>query len=214
MRSSSASPPTSPPDVRPACTEADSAGLDTSSTADYVPSDLTSVPTRYTEPRAHELRERYLATYGGDEIPVPVESIAEDLLGLRIEEDDLGECSGMLIPSERLILVNAAEAMSGETPTRRHRFTIAHELGHWVCHAKSMAEAPTYCRSHDLAQDADRALEREANVFGAELLMPEEAIRTAWRGKPDLGELAAYFAVSALAASWRLYSFDLAERPA
>ena len=44
--------------------------------------------------------------------------------------------------------------------------------------------------------------------------MPEEAIRAAWRGKPDLGELAAYFAVSALAASWRLYSFDLAERPA
>ena len=214
MRSSSASPPTSPPDVRPARAEADSASLDTSSTADYVPSDLTSVPTRYTEPRAHELRERYLATYGGDEIPVPVESIAEDLLGLRIEEDDLGECSGMLIPSERLILVNAAEAMSGETPTRRHRFTIAHELGHWVCHAKSMAEAPTYCRSQDLAQDADRAREREANVFGAELLMPEEAIRAAWRGKPDLGELAAYFAVSALAASWRLYSFELAERPA
>ena len=79
-------------------------------TADYVPTDLPSVPTRYTEPRAHELRDRFLATYGGDDIPVPVESIAEDLLGLRIEENDLGECSGMLIPSERLILVNAVEA--------------------------------------------------------------------------------------------------------
>ena len=54
-------------------------------TADYVPTDLPSAPTRYTEPRAHELRDRYLTTYGGDEIPVPVESIAEDLLGLRIE---------------------------------------------------------------------------------------------------------------------------------
>ena len=104
-------------------------------TADYVPTDLPSAPTRYTDPRAHELRDRYLATYGGDEIPVPVESIAEDLLGLRIEEDDLGECSGMLIPAERLIVVNASEAMSGDTPTRRHRFTIAHELGHWICHA-------------------------------------------------------------------------------
>jgi len=41
-------------------------------TADYVPTDLPSVPTRYTEPRAHELRDRYLATYGGDQIPVPV----------------------------------------------------------------------------------------------------------------------------------------------
>ena len=68
---------------------------------------MPPAPTRYTDPRAHELRDRYLATFGGDEIPVPVESIAEDLLGLRIEEDDLGECSGMLIPAERLILVNA-----------------------------------------------------------------------------------------------------------
>ena len=97
-----------------------------------------TVATRYTDPRAHELRDRYLATYGGEEIPVPVESIAEDLLGLRIEEADLGDCSGMLIPAERLILVNASEAMSGDTPTRRHRFTIAHELGHWICHAKGM----------------------------------------------------------------------------
>ena len=92
-------------------------------TADYVPTDLPSVPTRYTEPRAHELRDRYLATYGGDQIPVPVESIAEDLLGLRIEEEDLGECSGMLIPVERLIRVNAAEAMSGVYPKEfRQRF--------------------------------------------------------------------------------------------
>jgi hypothetical protein len=202
------------PAVRTAPRHRDFSILDTSARAGYVPTDLPPAPTRYTDPRAHDLRERYLATYGGAETPVPVESIAEDLLGLRIEEANLGECSGMLIPSERLILVNASEAMSGDTPTRRHRFTIAHELGHWICHARGMEDAPTYCRAKDVSQDTDRTLEREANVFGAELLMPEEAIRTAWRGKPDLGELAAYFAVSALAASWRLYSFDLAERPA
>ena len=34
----------------------------------------------------------------------------------------------MLVPSERLIVVNAAEATNGETPTRRHRFTIAHAV--------------------------------------------------------------------------------------
>jgi len=180
-------------------------------TADYVPIDLPSAPTRYTDPRAHELRERYLAVYGGGEIPVPIESIAEDLLGLRIEEDDLGECSGILIPAKRLIKVNASEARSGDTPTRRHRFTIAHELGHWICHARGMEEAPTYCRSADLAQDADRALEREANVFGAELLMPETAVRDAWAVFPDHDELARRFGVSALAARWRLYSFGLVE---
>jgi hypothetical protein len=108
---------------------------------------LTPTPTRYTDPRAHELRAEYVATFDVDEIPVAVESIAEDFLGLRIEQRDLGDCSGMLIPSERLIVVNAAEGMSGETPTRRHRFTIAHELGHWICHARPdpHVAAPSYC---------------------------------------------------------------------
>ena len=107
---------------------------------------MTAAGTRYTDPRAHDLRERYLGVFGGDEIPVPVEAIAEDLLGLRIEEHDLGECSGMLFPAERLIVVNASEAMSGDTPTRRHRFTIAHKLGHWICHAREGAKtAATYC---------------------------------------------------------------------
>ena len=175
---------------------------------------MKAVQTRYTDPRAHELRAEYLATYPADEIPVPVESIAEDLLGLRIEERDLGECSGMLIPSERLILVNAAEAVSGDTPTRRHRLTLAHELGHWICHAHAAEDAaPAYCRSRDLSQDADRDLEREADVFGAELLMPEVAVREAWAAFPDAGEVAERFEGSALAAQWRLYSFGLTGRP-
>ena len=172
---------------------------------------MPSAPTRYTDPRAHDLRAEYLATFGGAEIPVPVESIAEDWLGLRIEEADLGDCSGILIPSERLIRVNASEAMSGDTPTRRIRFTIAHELGHWICHARGLDDAPTYCRSQDLAEDADRALEREANVFGAELLMPEAAVREAWAACGDRDELASRFGVSALAAQWRLYSFGLVD---
>jgi hypothetical protein len=176
---------------------------------------LKAAQTRYTDPRAHELRAEYLATFPADEIPVPVESIAEDLLGLRIEERDLGECSGMLIPSERLILVNAAEATNGDVPIRRHRFTIAHELGHWICHAHAAEDAaPAYCRSQDVSQDTDRDLEREANVFGAELLMPEAAVREAWAEVADAAEVAARFEVSALAAQWRLYSFGLADRPA
>ena len=172
---------------------------------------MTPTPTRYTDPRAHELRAEYVATFDVDEIPVAVESIAEDFLGLRIEQRDLGDCSGMLIPSERLIVVNAAEGMSGETPTRRHRFTIAHELGHWICHARPdpHVAAPSYCRTLDVSHNADRDLEREANVFGAELLMPEAAVREAWAALPDLAEVAAKFAVSALAAHWRLYSFGL-----
>jgi Zn-dependent peptidase ImmA (M78 family) len=151
--------------------------------------------------------------YGGDGIPVPVESISVDLLGLRIEEDDLGAYSGRLIPAERLIVVNASEAVSGNMPTHRHRFTVAHELGHWICHAHGVESAPTYCRSQDISRDTDRDLEREANVFGAELLMPEAAVREAWAALRDAAAFATQFGVSGLAAQWRLYSFGLGERP-
>ena len=166
--------------------------------------------TRYADPRAGALRKRYLDVFGGSEIPVPVEAIAQDLLGLRIEaRHELGDCSGLLLPSERLIVVNRAEA----SPTRRVRFTIAHELGHWICHAsEGRASEPVYCRQTDLARDANRAIEREANVFAAELLMPEQALRLAWLDYPQVEALATRFDVSATAMHWRLYSFGLMER--
>ncbi len=47
----------------------------------------------------------------------------------------------------RLVAQSASGATLGETPFRRHRFTIARELGHWVCHvlgaAAGLEPAPT-----------------------------------------------------------------------
>jgi hypothetical protein len=168
---------------------------------------------RYEDPRAHALRQRYLEAFGGAEIPVPVESIAEDLLGLRIERSAELDCSGMLLPAERRIVLNEAELGRDQRPLRRYRFTVAHELGHWVCHVLGRPDPqPTYCRAVDLTEVTDRTLEREANVFAAELLMPEQAVRESWAALPDTDKLAARFDVSALAAQWRLYSFGLVER--
>src|SRR5206468_1739595 len=133
---------------------------------------------------------------GGPEIPVPVESIAEDFLGLRIEQADM-ECSGMLLPTQRLIRINSAEGPRNELPLRRFRFTIAHELGHWICHALEGANpAASYCRPVDLTEAADRSLERDANIFAAELLMPEPAVRQAWSELGDADQLAGRFDVS------------------
>ena len=170
---------------------------------------------RYEEPRAHALRDRYLAAFGGDEIPVPVEAIAEDLLGLRIEQEWAMEYSGMLLPAERRIVLNAAEAPQDAAPLRRFRFTIAHEVGHWVCHVVGAAHpAPVFCRAKDLSEDADRVLERDANVFAAELLMPEPAVREAWSEFEGVAACAVRFDVSPTAMQWRLHSFGLAEKPA
>ena len=175
----------------------------------------TAGRARYEDPRAHALRARYQTTFGGAAIPVPVEAIAEDLLGLRIEESwDLGDCSGLLVPAARLIVLNAAERAGGrnEPPLRRARFTLAHELGHWICHAHERPDAqPVYCRQVHVAEPSDRVLEREANVFAAELLMPEGAVRATWAETGDVDACAARLDVSPTAMGWRLYSFGLVE---
>ena len=165
------------------------------------------MPGPVTDPRAHALRARYHGLFADPELPVPVESIAEDLLGLRVEEDGEIEVSGLLLPAERLVVVNAAE------PPARRRFTLAHEVGHWVCQVLDGRLAPVYCRSADMAPDADRQLEREANVFAAELLMPEPLVRAEFDSSIDA--CAEGFGVSAEAMHWRLYNLGLVEeRPA
>jgi Zn-dependent peptidase ImmA (M78 family) len=161
-----------------------------------------------TDPRAGVLRQRYHELFADPELPVPVHRIAEDLLGLRVlEASDLQDLSGALYPAEREIHVNAKEA---ET---RRRFTLAHELGHWICQRLDGRAAPMFCRQQDLAASADRALEREANIFAAELVMPEPEVRAAFAQHGDVKELAEAFGVSPLAMQWRLYSFELAQSP-
>jgi hypothetical protein len=69
-------------------------------------------------------------------------------------------------------------------------------------------------RQRDVSHHTGRDLEREANVFGAELLMPEAAVREAWAASPAAAPVAERFEVSVPGPQWRLYSFGLAERPA
>ncbi len=150
----------------------------------------------YDEPRAHQLRDAYHAAFGGDELPVPVESIAEDLLGLAVDVRDDLMVSGMLLPSERRIVVRSDE------PEPRRRFTIAHELGHWICQCLEGTAKPVYCRAEEIGFGPEaRALEREANIFAANLVMPETAVRAAAGAN--------VFGVSEEALAWRLYNLGL-----
>ncbi len=66
---------------------------------------------------------------------------------------------------------------------RHENFTIAHEVGHAVLHQDSYNMPPVTRKweSRRLAvltkTDEQRRMEREANIFASELLMPEEAVR-------------------------------------
>jgi hypothetical protein len=149
--------------------------------------------------------------------PVPVEEIARSLLVLWIDEaDDLrtvpgaptdqGRLSGLLVPSELTIWLDRGEAARS---SGRRRFTIAHEIGHFVLHARrSQAAATSFCRGSDLER-AD-LVEGEANRFAAGLLMPELLLeREAMLCGCNIPLLAERFAVSVSAMRLRLLTLDL-----
>jgi Zn-dependent peptidase ImmA (M78 family) len=169
---------------------------------------IGDMPGPVNDVRAGALRRRYHERFGGAELPVPVVAIAEDLCGLAIEEVVNVDVSGMLIPMERRIYLNG-----NESPQRR-RFTLAHELGHWICQCMEGTAAPVYCRTEEVGlEPAVKVLEREANVFAAELLMPEDSVRRAWRNTWDIERCATLLGVSGEAAHWRLFSFGLVAEP-
>lgn len=83
------------------------------------------------------------------------------------------------------------------TSQRRRRFSIAHELGHFLINSHRPREGMQFTCSHaDLhmenTREADRAkkMEAEANRFAAKLLMPPTRIRANLRSRqPDLAEV-------------------------
>src|ERR1044072_6603653 len=92
--------------------------------------------------------------WDGERLPVPIEEIVDSVHGLLVcDVVDMGTMpgppplapaqarSGLLLPARGEIWANAEEAR--RWPPRR-RFTIGHELGHWVMH-RSGQEA-LFCR--------------------------------------------------------------------
>lgn len=139
------------------------------------PNSTAERPNRATpDARAAQL----LRTSGVTAAPVPVESVALGL-GLPVERAELGDdVSGILVVEDGrgVIGVNAAHSRV------RQRFSIAHEVGHYVLHRD---EAPLFIdkryiayRDGRSATGADRR-EREANAFAAALLMPAALVRAA-----------------------------------
>jgi Zn-dependent peptidase ImmA (M78 family) len=93
-----------------------------------------------------------------------------------------------------------AIVLNGPGDERRRRFTIAHEIGHFVLH-------PGRCRPErdGVVNEAMRAEEREADSFAAELLMPEHLVRQAVQEQgADTALLADRFQVSPKAMTIRL----------
>lgn len=127
--------------------------------------------------------------------------------------------------SSALIFVRRGDGLA------RRRFTAAHELGHHRLHLATAlevsGEGDTELVQIDekIAESGDEeiaAMERQANRFAAELLMPEAVCRSLFeRYAKTYGKiarflvyrLAAELLVSREAIAWRLFSLGLIEKP-
>lgn len=114
---------------------------------------------------------------------IPIEALCEALDIQSVHEVETNAFEAALITDE---LRSAGHILINQrSPRRRKRFSIAHELGHFLIEAHQPPEDGriecTLGNLHMLdprARDRRRRMEGEANLFAAELLMPPKKIRT------------------------------------
>lgn len=62
----------------------------------------------------------------------------------------------------------------------RHRFTIAHEIGHKLMHASEIG----FARSSDASTKSFCDSEWQANEFAGQLLLPDDVLKAHWQDDP------------------------------
>lgn len=149
---------------------------------------------------------------GVDSYPVPVEKIALSL-GVDVMPYNLGdEVSGILA-------INDGKGTIGynlQHSKGRQRFTVAHELGHYIMHRNSKKELfvdKDYIvkfRSNKKYSSTELKQEKEANAFAAALLMPKNFVLNELSKEQTITEndlievLAKRFEVSVPAMTYRI----------
>ena len=170
----------------------------------------------------NELKEYDESLILGEPQAVPIEELVEYHFGLEIEYRHLRQNGDVLgctvfngtklpiwIPEEKryaLLEVKGGTIVLDVSLLKcrndgRLRFTIAHELAHWLIHQElyksgSVAAAHSNCTS----MDVDPSVECQANMLGTCFLMPKNQVKKAFykvRNSADsVGELAQIFDVS------------------
>jgi Zn-dependent peptidase ImmA (M78 family) len=116
-----------------------------------------------------------------------LDAIAEQI-GLKIVEVDADGYEGMLLRVKGRMVGTVALNRAVPEP-RRRRFTLAHEIGHYLLPMHEISSSP--CRKRDIER-WDHSLatrEIEANQFAAAALMPKEAVADLFVPEPSFAAI-------------------------
>lgn len=111
--------------------------------------------------------------------------------------NSMGSCHGLACPEEKCIKLREDVYEKAIQGSGRDRFTVAHELGHYLLHDNSHVTLARVEKNKKI--EAFRNPEWQANTFAAELLVPLNLIDT-----QNIYEIAKVFGVSNQVAEIRL----------
>ena len=163
-----------------------------------------------TKGRARKCREaaRDLLSefHVSDPQDIQLETIAWHKARLRVKRGGITGAEGRIVasPDKGGVIRLAAHQNVG-----RSRFTLAHELGHFILHAEKSLDKTDDARTLMIWHDDSE--ETEANIFGAELLMPEflfgPASRKTTPSVEHLKTLAGSFGTSLTATTFQFWEY-------
>jgi Zn-dependent peptidase ImmA (M78 family)/DNA-binding XRE family transcriptional regulator len=167
------------------------------------------VPRASIEIRAREpvaAAQELLAASATSKAPVAVQRLAAKC-GMRVLEWDFGDAvSGLLLDLDSGPVIG----FNSEQNQGRQRFTIAHELGHYLLdHHENFHVDLSSATAHGESSNYHWRDERAANDFAAELLMPTAFVIAAAREEESVQQLARTFDVSREAMGFRLINLGL-----
>jgi Zn-dependent peptidase ImmA (M78 family) len=113
------------------------------------------------------LRENHI-----EKPPVPIFSLVRNY-GITVKEANLPDTVAGILDSEKQIIY-----LNQEDSLKRKNFSLAHELGHFLLHAKALEKDPKigiFYRK-PLGRKGTSASEHTANQFAANLLVPFEML--------------------------------------
>ncbi|TLD94490.1 ImmA/IrrE family metallo-endopeptidase [Helicobacter jaachi] len=144
--------------------------------------------------------QKTLKAHSDGEYPIKVVDLAH-AMGLRVMETKFTKDSiaGLLDMNERTIYIAKSEGYA------RKRFSIAHEIGHYVLHKEECQKEGRHISYRDeISSLGFEIKEIEANFFAANLLMPKESVMSLVLEGYTLEEMAHYFNVSNVSMGYRL----------
>lgn len=168
--------------------------------------DISKGPAR----AATDLLEKVLVQDGMISLPIDVDGLAQEI-GLTVQRMVLPfGTDGMLVrdvPYESFKAVLDANA-----PIHRARFTLAHEIGHYIHTYQNFPEGEVggiLEKRDGLSSTGTETEEIWANQFAATLLMPSGIVAELWGDGLSVEEMADLFNVSQESMTYRIKNLGL-----